>query len=395
VNAPASVNAVLRALLAARPPSLGSQVAKVWRHLCACRTGALGYTLWQCDDCHTVHPLPNGCGDRHCPTCQHARTTQWLERQRRDLLPVRYYHWVFTLPALLRPLALQNPQALYRLLLDAAAASLLQLGRERFDGATLGLTLVLHTWGQNLGPHPHAHGLVTGGGLTPDGRWCGPAQERWLLDVHQVGARFRDAFLAGLERLFTSGALQFHGQLAPLAQPQAFYDWLRPLRRHGWVVFAKGSVAGPEAVLQYLGRYSHRVALANGRLLAFDPATGRVTFRYKDYADHDRQKSLTLPGHEFLRRWAMHVLPAGFTKIRHYGLLASNQRHRLIPQARAALQHSSHRWQPKPPPPPKPRPVPLCPHCRGVHLRCVARLNPNGTIQRRFNLGLKTYLDSS
>jgi len=357
--------------------SLPAHQLKVLRRLGRCRSVQLGWTVWRCQHCQRSHWRPNGCGDRHCPSCQHQHSRQWLQKQRTALLPVRYFHWVFTLPAALRPLALQNPAPLYHLLFESASATLLQFGQQRF-GAQLGLTAILHTWGQNLMHHPHLHCLVSGGGLTPQNTWAGPKQARWLFPVPAVGHVFRAKFCAGLLRLHASGRLQFHGTLQPLSQSGAFTQLLRQLRARRWVVFAKGSVVGPDHVLDYLGRYTHRVAISNSRLRALDPKARTVTFTYKDYTDQQRLKTLVLPAAEFLRRFLLHVLPQGFTKIRHYGLLGNNQRRRCLPLARAALEQSPLRFQAKPTRPLAPDAPMLCPHCQSPELRCVARINASG-----------------
>lgn len=352
---------------------------KVLRRLSRCGSAQLGWTVWQCQHCYRSHWRPNGCGDRHCPRCQHPHSRQWLERQRQALLPIRYFHWVFTLPARLRSLALQNPQALYGLLFDAASATLLYFGQQRFH-AQLGLIAILHTWGQNLMNHPHLHCLVTGGGLTAQNSWAGPNQARWLFPLHAVGWVFRAKFCAGLLQLHATGQLRFQGDLQPLRQPAAFAQLLRQLQAQRWVVFAKGSVAGPQHVLDYLGRYTHRVAITNSRLRALDAQAGTVTFTYKDYRDGDRLKTLSLSAIEFLRRFLLHVLPQGFTKIRHYGLLANNRRRRSVPLAKAALAKSPFRFQPKTPAAPAPSFSPSlgCPHCQATTLRCVARIDASG-----------------
>ena len=380
--------------------SVPAHQLKVLRRLGRCRSVHLGWTVWHCQQCQRSHWRPNGCGDRHCPSCQHQRSRQWLARQRSALLPVRYFHWVFTLPAALRPLALQNPAPLYDLLFESASAALLQLGQQRF-GAQLGLTAILHTWGQNLMHHPHLHCLVSGGGLTPQNTWAGPKQARWLLPLHAVGHIFRAKFCAGLLRLRATGQLQFHGALQPLGQNAAFTQLLHHLQGQRWVVFAKGSVVGPDHVLDYLGRYTHRVAISNGRLRALDLKARTVAFAYKDYAHGHQHKTLVLPAAEFLRRFLLHVLPQGFTKIRHYGLLGNNQRQRRVPLARAALEQSPLRFQPKlAAGPPAPASAPLrCPHCQATTLRCVARIDASG--KWTFFAGaaqssaLPRYLDSS
>lgn len=374
---------------------------KVLRRLTRCRSPQLGWTVWHCQHCNRSHWRPNGCGDRHCPSCQHQLSRQWLERQRQALLPVRYFHWVFTLPAKLRPLALQNPEALYGLLFESASATLLQFGQQRL-GAELGITAILHSWGQNLMNHPHLHCLVTGGGLTLQNGWAAPKQARWLFPVQAVAKMFQDKFCAGLLQLHATGKLQFHGALLPLAPSAAFTQLLRQLQAQRWVVFAKGSVVGPDHVLDYLGRYTHRVAISNSRLRALDLKAGTVAFTYKDYADANQIKTLTLTGVEFLRRFLLHVLPRGFTKIRHYGLLGNNRRQRRVALARAALEQSPLRFEPKTshataaPPPPTPM---LCPHCQSQELRCVARLDASGKWTFFAGAircpGLPRYLDSS
>ena len=373
---------------------------KVLRRLSRCRSAQLGWTVWQCQHCQRSHWRPNGCGDRHCPSCQHQLSRQWLERQRQALLPVRYFHWVFTLPALLRPLALQNPKPLYNLLFESASATLLHFGQERF-GAELGITAILHTWGQNLMNHPHLHCLVSGGGLTAENSWAGPKQARWLFPVRAVGQVFRAKFCAGLLQLHATGQLRFPGDLQSLSRADAFAHLLRQLQTQRWVVFAKGSVVGPDHVLDYLGRYTHRVAISNSRLRALDAQTRTVTFTYKDYSDANRLKTLNLCGIEFLRRFLLHVLPQGFTKIRHFGLLANNRRRRCVQLARTALENSPLRFQPKTPPTPLSSALlPMaCPHCQATTLRCVARIDASG--KWTFFAGaarcpdLPRYLDSS
>jgi len=373
------VAAVLRRFLPAFPGPLSPHSQQVLRRLARCHTGHLGWTLWQCEACCAAHWRPQGCGDRHCPECTARAREAWLERQQQALLPVRYFHWVFTLPAVLRPLALQNPKALYTLLFDAASATLLQFGQERL-GVRLGLTALLHTWGQNLMDHPHLHCLVTGGGLTAEDppQWKGPSQPHYLFPVRAVAALFAGKFLAGLEELRSRQQLQFEGRLIPWRDPAVWRPTLDALRGTPWIVFAKGSVVGPQSVLQYLGRYTHRVALSNGRLLRMDQRT--VTFRYKDYRHGGVLREMTLAGAEFVRRLSLHILPPGFTKIRHYGLLGNNRRSKEIPAARAALERSPWRVDLAPtqtPPPPQAEPA-HCPRGQGQDLICVGRLDAGG-----------------
>jgi len=358
--------------------SLPAQQLKVLRRLELCRSPQLGWSVWQCEQCHHSHWRLNGCGDRHCSSCQHQRSQQWLQRQRLALLPVRYFHWVFTLPAKLRPLALQNPATLYCLLFDSASATLLQFGQERL-GVELGLTAILHTWGQNLMHHPHLHCLVTGGGLTAQNSWAGPKQARWLFHVRAVAKMFKGKFCAGLLKLHATGKLQFYGELRSLREAQSFAQLLRQIDCQRWNVFAKGSVVGPESVLNYLGRYTHRVAITNSRLQRIDSRTRTVTFTYKDYADSNRIKPMTLTGVEFIRRLLLHVLPTGFTKIRHYGLLGNNRRQQRVTLAHAALESSPLRFKPRQSSTDRRPSTPLtCPHCHGTQLLCVARIDRSG-----------------
>lgn len=378
-----SIAAVLRQFLPAFiARGLGCpHVHKILRRLSRCLTGLLGWAFWYCKGCCSPHWRPLGCGDRHCPQCTTRAREAWLEKQRAALLPVRYYHWVFTLPAVLRPLALQNQKVMYTLLFDAAAQTLLQFGEERF-GARLGVTALLHTWGQNLTEHPHVHCLVTGGGLvTQRGQppeWRGPKQAQYLFPVQAVAAMFRGKFLAGLASLREKGSLEFHGRLEAWRDPVVWDRTLDSLRGVKWVVFGKGSVAGPESVLEYLGRYTHRVAISNGRLVRMDERT--VTFRYKDYRDHDRLKEMTLSGVEFVRRLSLHILPPAFTKIRHYGILGNNQRATQVPLARSALERSRWRLESSPSKnSPKPsRESAVCPRCGSKELVCLGRLDASG-----------------
>ena len=394
-----SVAAVLRRFLPVADFPAPSRTHEVLRRLSRCHTGQLGWTLWDCQLCTALHWRPSGCGDRHCPECSaHAREA-WLEKQRAALLPVRYYHWVFTLPAALRPLALQNPKAIYTLLFDAASATLLQFGEERF-GARLGITALLHTWGQNLMEHPHLHCLVTGGGLSQSAEgtpvWVGPKQTRYLFPVRAVARMFQGKFLAGLRQLRQDGKLEFHGRLKSWEDAAVWERTLGVLGGAKWVVFGKGSVAGPEAVLEYLGRYTHRVAISNGRLVRMDART--VTFRYKDYKQNGALREMTLEGPEFVRRLSLHILPSGFTKIRHYGILGNNRRAKLVPLARKALEGS--RWhlalalalalvtgwiKPE-------REASGCPRCGGDDLVCVGRLDASGNYIAMRRGSLQRYL---
>ena len=374
-----SVAAVLRRFLPQSAIPASQHTHKVLQRLSRCHTGQLGWTLWHCAQCSKPHWRPAGCGDRHCPDCTGRAREAWIEKQRAALLPVRYYHWVFTIPAALRPLTLQNQKVIYTLLFNTASETLLQFGEERF-GARLGITALLHTWGQQLQEHPHLHCLVTGGGLAlkDNSTWVGPKQGKYLFPVKAVAVMFRGKFLAGLQALRAAGKLEFHGRVKPLENSDTWNSTLGVLAGTKWNVFGKGSVAGPEAVLEYLGRYTHRVAISNGRLIRMDERT--VTFRYKDYKSDGALREMTLDGREFVRRLSLHILPTGFTKIRHYGILGNNRRAKQIPLARVALEKS--RWHmdlapvnklPKPPAEPS-----GCPRCGSTDLVCIGRLDAAG-----------------
>jgi len=295
--------------------------AAVMRRLAACRTAALGGHVDACGRCGYTRVSYNSCRDRHCPKCQGAKRAAWLEARLERLLPVEHFHVVFTLPVALHPLVLHHPRRLYDLLFQAASQTLLTLAADpKRLGAQIGLTAILHTWGQNLLFHPHLHCVVTGGGLSPDGsRWIA-TRPGYLLPVKVLARLFRGKFLAGVKEAYHAGELSFAGSVADLAEPEAFRRWLDALYRQDWVVYVKPPFGGAKQVFRYLGRYSHRVAIANSRLVALED--GQVFFRWKDYADDHRTKVMRLTADEFIRRFLLHVLPKRFVRIRHYGLLA-------------------------------------------------------------------------
>jgi hypothetical protein len=278
----------------------------------------------------------NSCRNRHCPKCQALTTERWLAARRADLLPIPYFHVVFTLPHDLNALAQGNPRVIYALLFRAAADTLLAFGRgPRHLGGTIGITAILHTWGQNLSQHLHLHCLVTAGALAADrSRWIA-GRASFLFPVRALTTVFRAKYLAGLQQAFDAGHLHFAGGTANLARRSAFVGFVGGLRTVDWIVYAKRPFAGPEHVLAYLGRYTHRVALSNDRLVEL--GAGCVRFRWKDYADHDRMKILTLPADEFLRRFLLHVVPRGFMRIRHFGLLANRTRRATLARCRSLL----------------------------------------------------------
>ncbi|KRE04948.1 transposase [Bosea sp. Root381] len=313
---------------------------KVMGAIRACRTAALGGHVMRCGDCDHATIAYNSCRNRHCPRCQGAAAKDWLADRQADLLPVAYYHLVFTLPAPIAAIAFQNKAQVYGLLFRAAAETLTTIaGDPKHLGARIGFTSVLHTWGSAMTYHPHLHIIAPGGGLSPDGaRWiaCRPG---FYLPVRVLSRLFRRLFLEGLAALHASGRLAFHGDLARLADGDAFAAMLAPLRRADWVVYAKRPFGGPDAVLAYLARYTHRVAIANSRLVAMDQHG--VTFRWKDYRARSAgtvwRKTMTLTAHEFIRRFLLHVLPDGFHRIRHYGLLASSRRADTVARIRQII----------------------------------------------------------
>src|SRR6476620_7386664 len=292
-----------------------------------CRSAALGGHVLRCENCAQVQIAYNSCRNRHCPKCQASAARRWLQARQADLLPVEYYHVVFTLPAPIAELAYQNKAATYGLLFDLAAETLLTIAADpKHLGAQIGATLVLHTWGSALTHHPHVHGIVPGGGLSSNAeRWVA-CRRGFFLPVRVLSRLFRRRFLEELAKAHRSGQLHFFGEYAALAEASAFAEWLAALRKPEWVVYAKRPFAGPAAVLAYLSRYTHRVAISNRRLVAFDERG--VTMRYKDYRRDglDRQRVMTLAADEFIRRFLLHVLPRGFHRIRHYGLLAGSAR---------------------------------------------------------------------
>jgi hypothetical protein len=311
---------------------------KVMSAIEQCRTAALGGHVLRCQDCEHLEIAYNSCRNRHCPKCQASAAKRWLEERQADLLPMDYYHVVFTLPEPISAIAYYNKAAIYGLLFDIAAETLGTIAADpKHLGAQIGVTLVLHTWGSALTHHPHVHGIVPGGGLSPDGeRWvsCKPG---FFLSVRVLSRLFRRRFLEELETAHRAGKLKFFGEYAALSNARAFAKWLAPLRQCEWVVYAKRPFAGPEAVLAYLSRYTHRVAISNSRLVALDQRG--VTFRWKDYRDKGstRHKTMTLKPDEFMRRFLLHVLPGGFHRIRHYGLLANARRRENLVRVRELL----------------------------------------------------------
>jgi hypothetical protein len=355
---------------------LGRVERRVMSAIELCRTAALGGHTEICADCGLVCCAYNSCRNRHCPKCQGQARAEWLAARQAELLPVPYFHVVFTLPAPVAEIAFQNKATVYAILFRTAAETLRTIAADpKHLGAEIGLVAVLHTWGQNLHHHPHVHCVVPGGGTSLDGaRWvaCRPG---FFLPVRVLSRLFRRLFLDALHAAFAAGELRFFGGLAGLAQPAAFGRRLRELRRVGWVVYAKPPFGGPAQVLAYLGRYTHRVAIANSRLVGVTDAT--VTFRWKDYRHHGKSKVMTLAADEFIRRFLLHTLPDGFHRIRHYGFLANRQRAQKLALCRRLLDAPSQ----QPPieqlqdavPPHRPE---RCPICGGVMVILAVRARP-------------------
>ncbi|EPJ47598.1 MAG: putative transposase [Osedax symbiont Rs1] len=301
-----------------------------------CRTQVLGGHLLCCESCHRKHISYNSCRNRHCPKCQASSAKRWLEARQVELLPVDYYHLVFTLPQPLSNLAYYNKTRMYGLLLQVAAETLLTIGADpKRLGANLAVTLVLHTWGSALTHHPHVHGIVPGGGLSLDGeRWI-QCRSGYFLPVRVLSRLFRRLYLQKLGELHAQ--LQFFGEYSALSKEDTFREWLKPLKRIEWVVYAKKPFAGPKAVLAYLSRYTHRVAIANSRLVSADAET--VSFRWKDYRlkGSQRYKVMRLATGQFIQRFLLHVLPRGFHRIRHYGFIANVRRKENLARARVLL----------------------------------------------------------
>lgn len=349
------------------------------RAIAACRTEALGGHIAQCDACGAQRYIYHSCRNRHCPKCQTLAKERWLAARRAELLPVPYFHLVFTLPHALNALAQGNPRVIYGLLFASVSATLTEFGANpRWLGGEIAATLILHTWGQTLTQHLHLHCLVAAGALHADGHWV-RSRRGFLFPVQALSQLFRGKFLAALSAAFGRGALNFAGATATLAQASARQRLFGALYQHAWVVYAKRPFGGPRQVLDYLGRYTHRVALSNNRLATIEDEW--VSFRYKDYAHGNQRKVLRLQAGEFIRRFLLHVLPRGFMRIRHYGLLANRAKQVKLAQARSALD------QPPPvPPPPQPESVPAfwlrvakldihqCPHCHLGRMAIIASL---------------------
>jgi hypothetical protein len=347
---------------------------RILKDLTACRTAALGGHVLGCPECGHQQIAYNSCGNRHCPTCQATAAARWLEKQAADLLPTPYFHIVFTIPNVLNPIALANPRVVYDLLIRSAAETLLEVAADpNHLGAQTGVLAVLHTWGQNLQFHPHVHCVVPGGGLSPDGtRWVA-SPRNFFLPFCVLSRVFRGKFLAGLRAALAKGKLRFAAD--------RFERLLSAAVRTDWVVYTKPHFGSSEQVLKYLARYTHRVAISNARLLDFED--GMVRFRYKDYADGNRKRVMTLTALEFVRRLLLHVLPTGFVRIRHYGILSNRHRHQKLELCRRLLS-SSETAEPESPEqtketcesPSSLTPTRVCPICGVGRMIVIAEFPP-------------------
>ncbi len=349
---------------------------RVLRAIVRCRTAALGGHVEKCDRCSHLQISYNSCRNRHCPKCQGAAREKWLAARASDLLPVEYFHVVFSIPHEIAAVALTNKKVVYEILFRATGETLREIAADpRHLGAEIGFLAVLHTWGQSLEHHPHVHCVVPGGGLSPDRtRWI-PGKPAFFLPVRVLSKRFRKRFLAMLLAAYDAEKLEFSGSLAALCERDAFLSYLAPLRKKKWFVYAKPPFGGPEHVLKYLSRYTHRVAISNGRLVALED--GKVSFLWKDYAHQCKKRVMTLSAVEFLRRFLTHVLPTGFVRIRHYGFLANCRRKATISLLRELL-HATKAQEEESPPSSDPGEVPKeeirCPACKCGRMVIMMRL---------------------
>jgi len=364
------------AYLEAFGDSLSTSQKKALRDISVCRTAALGGYIKQCDYCGYRKIAYRSCRNRHCSKCQAAARAAWLERRAAELLPVEYFHVVFTMPDRLASLALHNQRVVYAILFRAASETLLRIAADpKHLGAQIGLLAVLHTWGQNLHHHPHLHCVVPAGGIAPDhSRWFA-CRQHFLFPVKVLSRLFRAKFASYLKKAFLRAQLRFSGKLESLGKGKNFFTWLNTITGSEWVVYAKPPFGGPQQVLKYLARYTHRVAISNQRLVSLQD--GHVTFRWKDYSQGSRHATMTLDVTEFIRRFLLHVLPSGFVKTRHFGFLANRSRQHKITLCRKLVtakletkpQHPSFPDSPVTSQP-QPKPIERCPLCK------VGRMNP-------------------
>lgn len=364
---------------------LSAHQKRVLKDLAACRTSNLGGHVEACDQCGHQRIAYNSCRNRHCPKCQAVARAKWMEARSAELLPVPYFHVVFTLPESIASIALQNKRIVYGILFRAASQTLLEIAADpKHLDAQIGFLAVLHTWGQNLMHHPHLHCVVPAGGLSPDGsRWI-RCRKGFFLPVRVLSKVFRGKFIAMLKNAYRRGELTFHGKIALLSQAKQFEQQINASVKTDWVVYAKKPFGGPQQVLKYLARYTHRVAISNNRLISMDD--GKVTFRWKDYAHGHRKRTMTLKASEFIRRFLLHVLPSGFMRIRHFGFMANRHRQKKLAHCQQLL---------KAPPAEEasdadattasPEASDRCPICKTGRIVVIEKLPPErGTINRYF-----------
>jgi hypothetical protein len=381
--------------------SLSHEQKQALRAIGVCRTPALGGHVDQCDRCGYRKISYCSCRNRHCPKCHERARAQWLEQRAAELLPVEYFHVVFTLPQRLAPLALQNQRLIYGILFRAAAETLTRIaGDPRHLGARIGFLAVLHTWGQNLNHHPHLHCVVPGGGIALDQRRWISCRQQFLFPVKVLSRLFRAKFVAYLKTAFRDGKLGFHGELKSLSERRNFVEWLSPVAGTEWVVYAKPPFGGPRQVLKYLARYTHRVAISNQRLISLE--NNRVTFRWKNYARGNQPATVTLQAVEFVRRFLLHVLPRGFVKVRHFGLLANRGRRRNLALCRKLLVASSsardfHPAHDRLADQMETDQRDRCPRCRAGHMRRLETLLPQPLATALFHAAIRigTQIDTS
>ncbi len=363
--------------------SMSSVQHRVMRDIELCRTAALGGHMDQCDNCGNERNSYNSCRNRHCPKCQRLKKAKWLEQRQAELLPVEYFHIVFTVPGCIAGIALQNKKVVYDILFRATAETLHQIAADPGHlGADIGFIGILHTWGQNLMHHPHIHCAVLGGGLSPDGDWVS-CRKGFFLPVRVLSRLFRGIFLDLLKNAFEADNLKFFGDLRKLSEPGAFSSHLKIARREEWVVYAKPPFGGPAQVLEYLGRYTHRVAISNNRLVSLE--NGNATFTWKDYRRGNAISQMTLDAHEFIRRFLLHVLPDGFVRIRHFGFLANCHREKKLAQCRRALNVTVDSPVQEPPGPDDWKSqyekltgdsLTICPVCGKGRMVCIETIQP-------------------
>lgn len=365
---------------------ISSEQRRVLKAITTCRTATLGGHIEACDECGVTQNRYNSCRNRHCPKCQALAKARWLENRLEELLPVGYFHIVFTVPREVADIALQNKRVVYNILFRTVAQTLSTIGRDpKHLGAAVGFLAVLHTWGQTLVHHPHIHCVVPGGGFDPTGKRWVASRSSFFLPVPVLKCLFRRLFLQALGKAFKKGDLQFHGRLRDLEDPKRFHEWLKPARKKKWVVYAKKPFGGPEKVFNYLGRYTHRVAISNHRIL--DVGSGKVTFSWRDYRRNKQQRTMTLDAEEFIRRFLLHTLPSGFVRIRQYGFLANRNRTANLQKARELLQGAAGEetsegagedWKQMVKRLTKTDPT-LCPDCGEGRLVCIETIEPTAT----------------